>query len=43
MILVKIKETREGVDKISIAFIGQLQLEQNYKDSNCETIYSDKL
>jgi hypothetical protein len=24
IILVKIKETREGVDKISIAFIGQL-------------------
>jgi hypothetical protein len=42
MILAKIKETREGVEKMSKAFKG-LQLEPNYKDGNCETIHSDKL
>jgi hypothetical protein len=43
IILAKIKETREGVEKMSIAFAGRLQLEPNYKDGNCETIHSDKL
>lgn len=43
IILVKIEETREEVEKISIAFIGQLQLKQNYKDSNYKTIHLDKL
>lgn len=43
MILAKIKETREGVDKMSTAFTGRLQLEQNYKDGDCETIYLDEL
>ena len=43
IILAKIKETREGVEKMSIAFIEQLQLELNYKDSNYKTIYSDEL
>jgi hypothetical protein len=43
IILAKIKETREGVEKMSIAFIGRLQLEPNYKDGNCKTIHSDKL
>jgi hypothetical protein len=43
MILAKIKETREGVEKMSTAFIRRLQLEPNYKDDDCETIHSDEL
>ena len=43
IILAKIKETKKGVKKISIAFTRQLQLKPNYKDNNCKTIYSDKL
>ena len=43
MILAKIKETREGVEKMSTAFIGRLQLEPNNEDGDCETIYSDEL
>ena len=43
MILAKIKETREGVEKMSTAFTGRLQLEQNYEDGDCETIHSDEL
>ena len=43
IILIKIKETREGVEKISIAFTGRLQLKQNYKNGNCETIHSEEL
>jgi hypothetical protein len=43
IVLIKIKETREGVEKISIAFIRRLQLKPNYKDSDYETIYSDEL
>jgi hypothetical protein len=43
IILTKIKETREGVDKMSTAFTERLQLKQNYKDSDCKTIHSDKL
>jgi len=43
MILIKIKETKEGVEKMSTAFIRRLQLEPNYKDSDYETIYSDEL
>jgi hypothetical protein len=43
IILAKIKETREGIEKINTAFTGRLQLEPNYKDSNCETIHLDKL
>jgi hypothetical protein len=34
IILIKIKETRDIVEKISTAFIGQLQLKPNYKDSD---------
>ncbi|KAL5312888.1 hypothetical protein ACEPPN_019314 [Leptodophora sp. 'Broadleaf-Isolate-01'] len=43
MILAKMNETREGVEKMSTAFTGRLQLEQNYKDGDCETIHSDEL
>jgi DNA repair exonuclease SbcCD ATPase subunit len=43
MILGKIKETREGVEKMSTAFTGRLQLEPNYEDGDCETIHSDEL
>jgi hypothetical protein len=43
IILAKIKETREGVEKMSIAFSGRLQLKPNYEDSDCETIHSNKL
>ena len=43
MIVIKIKETREGVDKMSIAFIERLQLKQNYKDSDYKTIHLDEL
>ncbi|KAH6663814.1 hypothetical protein B0J14DRAFT_661754 [Halenospora varia] len=43
MILAKIKETREGVEKMSTAFTGRLQLEPNYKDGDCKTIHLDEL
>ena len=43
MILAKIKETRVGVEKMSTAFTGQLQLEPSYEDGDCETISSDEL
>jgi hypothetical protein len=43
MILAKIKETREGVEKMSTAFTRRLQLEPNYEDDDCETIHSDEL
>ena len=43
IILAKIKETREGVEKMSTAFIRQLQLKPNYKDNDYKTIYLDEL
>jgi hypothetical protein len=43
IILVKIKETKEGVDKMSIAFTRRLQLKQNYKDSDYVTIHLNEL
>jgi hypothetical protein len=43
IIVIKIKEIRQGVDKMSTAFIRRLQLKQNYKDGDYEAIYSNEL